>query len=97
MIKTKSEISAIMDFLDWLENIKGNAKDGIILVHHESRKVNSPILLDVLIKYKLLERFKKTVKGFVNGFDVANNKCASTLRAFSLRTLSRIFLDQVNK
>ncbi|KAK0076272.1 hypothetical protein PV326_010916 [Microctonus aethiopoides] len=94
VIKTKSEISAIMDFLDWLENIKGNAKDGIILVHHESRKVNSPILLDVLIKYKLLERFKKTVKGFVNGFDVANNKCASTLRAFSLRTLSRIFLDQ---
>ncbi|KAK0080398.1 hypothetical protein PV325_014016 [Microctonus aethiopoides] len=49
---------------------------------------------NVLIKYKLLERFKKTVKGFVNGFDVANNKCASTLRAFSLRTLSRIFLDQ---
>ncbi|XP_034939274.1 maternal protein exuperantia-like [Chelonus insularis] len=94
VLKTKSEISAISDFLSWLEEIKKDNEDGIILVHHESRKVIPVMLLDSLMKYKLLERFKKTVKGFVNGFDVATSKCANTLQAFSLRTLSHTLLNE---
>ncbi|XP_015122085.1 maternal protein exuperantia [Diachasma alloeum] len=94
VLKTKSEISAITDFLDWLEEVKGDAADGVILIHHESRKVIPAMLLASLIKFNLLERFKKTVKGFANGFNIANVKCANTIRAFSLRTLSRVLLDQ---
>ncbi|XP_011298567.1 maternal protein exuperantia [Fopius arisanus] len=93
-LKTKSEISAITDFLDWLEEVKGDAVDGLILIHHESRKVIPAMLLASLSKFNLLERFKKTVKGFANGFNIANVKCANTIRAFSLRTLSRVLLDQ---
>ncbi|CAD6201303.1 GSCOCG00000104001-RA-CDS [Cotesia congregata] len=93
-LKTKSEISALTDFLEWLEKIQGDAKDGVILVHHEPRKFIPSLVLSSLIKFKLLERFKKTVKGFLNGYDVASCKCASTLQSFSLRTLSQKLLDQ---
>ncbi|XP_063980934.1 maternal protein exuperantia [Diachasmimorpha longicaudata] len=94
VLKTKSEISAITDFLDWLEEVRSNAVDGVILIHHESRKVIPAMLLASLIKFDLLERFKKTVKGFANGFNIASVKCSDTIRAFSLRTLSRVLLNQ---
>ncbi|XP_057323152.1 maternal protein exuperantia isoform X1 [Microplitis mediator] len=94
VLKTKSEISALHDFLTWLETVQGDAKDGVILVHHEPRKVIPSLVLSSLMKYKLLDRFKTTVKGFINGFEVASCKCANTLQAFSLRTLSRVLLNQ---
>lgn len=94
-MKTKSEISALIDFLTWLEKVQGDAKDGVILVHHEPRKVIPSLVLSSLMKYKLLDRFKATVKGFINGFEVASCKRANTLQAFSLRTLSRVLLNQV--
>ncbi|KAK2581079.1 hypothetical protein KPH14_006121 [Odynerus spinipes] len=35
VLKTKSEVSALIDFLTWLESVKGDATDGIILLYHE--------------------------------------------------------------
>lgn len=93
VLKTKSEISGLSDFIQWLENVKGNSADGVILVSHELRKVAAPLLLEALYKYNLLERFSAVVKGFVNGYRVAEIKCAKTVRSFSLRTLSRVLLN----
>jgi len=93
MLKTKSEISGLSDFIQWLENIKGNAVDGVILVSYEPRKVAAPLLLEALHKYNLLERFSAVVKGFANGYSMAEIKCAKTVRSFSLRTLSRVLLN----
>lgn len=93
MLKTKSEISGLSDFIQWLEKVKGNSADGVILVSHELRKVAAPLLLEALYKYNLLERFSAVVKGFVNGYRVAEIKCAKTVRSFSLRTLSRVLLN----
>lgn len=93
VLKTKSEIFGLSDFIQWLEDIKGNARDGVILVSHEPRKVAAPLLLEALYKYNLLERFSAIVKGFANGYKVAEIKCAKTVHSFSLRTLSRVLLN----
>ncbi|KOC61071.1 Maternal protein exuperantia [Habropoda laboriosa] len=94
VLKSKSEVSALAEFLTWLESIRGDATDGIILVYHEPRKIIPAMLLESLKKYNLLERFKEIVKGFANGFNIAEVKCASTIHAFTLRTLSRTLLNQ---
>ncbi|XP_014473759.1 PREDICTED: maternal protein exuperantia [Dinoponera quadriceps] len=93
VIKSKSEVSALTDFLSWLETEKGDA-DGIILVYHEPRKVIPAMLLESLKKYDLVDRFKKTVKGFANGFNIAEQKCANSVHVYSLRTLSRTLLKK---
>lgn len=94
ILHTKSALSALNEFLSWLEVVKGDAADGIVLVYHESREVIPAILLESLSKYKLLARFKKSVKGFVNVYTVAKAKCSSALRTFSLRTLSPVLLNK---
>ncbi|XP_012273305.1 maternal protein exuperantia [Orussus abietinus] len=94
MLKTKSEVSALTDFLTWLESVKGDAVDGIILVYHEPRKVIPAMLCESLKKYNLLDKFNQIVKGFANGFNIAEAKCTGTVNTFSLRTLSRVLLDK---
>lgn len=96
MIKSKSEVSALIDFLTWLESVKDTA-DGVILVYHEPRKVIPAMLLESLKKYDLLDRFKRSVKGFANGFSIAEEKYATSAHIFSLRTLSRTLLNKVIK
>lgn len=91
-VKTKSEISALTDFLQWLEDIKGNS-DGVILIYHEVRKTAPGILLEALRRYQLVERFENTVKGFANGFHIAQAKCSNATKSFSLRVLSKILLN----
>ncbi|KAL0114564.1 hypothetical protein PUN28_011695 [Cardiocondyla obscurior] len=94
VIKSKSEVSALTDFLSWLETVRENAADGVILVYHEPRKVIPAMLLESLKKYDLVDRFKQTVKGFANGFNIAEDKCANSAHIFSLRTLSRTLLKK---
>jgi hypothetical protein len=54
ILKTKSEISALQEFLDWLRIAKG-VKDGVVLVCHEpTRKVLIPLLLEALYRYNLV-------------------------------------------
>lgn len=93
-IKTKSAASALTDFILWLENNRGDASDGIILVYHEFRKSAPAMLLEALNQYSLLERFKEVVKGFANGFDVAEAKCAKTMKSFSLRMMAKVLLNK---
>lgn len=93
-IKTKSAASALTDFILWLESNRGDAADGIILVYHEFRKSAPAMLLEALRQYSLLERFKEVVKGFTNGFDVAEAKCAKTMKSFSLRMMSKVLLNK---
>jgi maternal protein exuperantia len=68
VIKTKTEIAALMDFLEWIEALE--KKDGVIFVYHEQKKFIPLMIIEALRKYRLLERFEKTVKSFVNGFDL---------------------------
>ena len=52
MLKTKSEVSAITDFLDWLESVcKKNDKKGVLLICHENYKFNPHLLIKSLLKY----------------------------------------------
>lgn len=96
-LKTKSEISALVDFLTWLEQTKGDATDGIILVYHEVRNMAPGKLLDALRRYNLLDRFTAVVKGFANSYALTEAKCAQTVKSFSLRILSRVLLDKEEK
>jgi len=91
ILKTKSEISAVTDFVQWLEGLKA---EGIILVTHEPRKTVPPFLLEVLRKYNLYERFTAVVKGFANSFVFAEQKCAQTVKSYSLYTLGKVLLDK---
>ena len=63
ILKTKSEVSALQDFIDWLKEAKSiSGKDGILLACHEpNRKVLVPLLLEALYKYNLLDQFNETV------------------------------------
>ncbi len=55
ILKTKSEVSALQDFIDWLKVAKGS-KDGVLLVCHEpTRKVLVPLLLEALYRYNLVK------------------------------------------
>lgn len=93
-VKTKSEVSALTDFLNWLEGNRGDAKDGIILIYHEFRKTSPGMLLEALRRYNLIDRFSKIVKGFANGFNVSAAKCKNTTKSFSLRVMSRMLLNK---
>ncbi|KAK9873246.1 hypothetical protein WA026_021734 [Henosepilachna vigintioctopunctata] len=93
-LKSKSEISALTDFLKWLEENRGDASDGIILIYHEIKKVSPGMLLEALRRYNLLERFNNVVKGFANGYQIASAKCGNTTKAFTLRIMAKILLNE---
>lgn len=95
IIKSKSEIAALKDFLDWLEALKAkdNSSQGIILVYYEERKFIPYMVLESLKKYNLLDRFLNTVKSFANGIDLAKTNPDKALQHFSLRKLSKHLKD----
>lgn len=92
-VKTKSELSALQDFLQWLEEAKGDS-DGVILVYHEFRKASPGMLLEALRRRNMLEQFNNLVKGFANSFNIAQAKCANTTKSFSLRVMSKVLLNK---
>lgn len=94
-LKTKSEISALTDFVQWLETVKGEA-DGVILIFHEVRKTTPGMLLEALRRNNLLERFEKICKGFANGFSVAKAKCQSSTKTYNLRVMGKVLLGRDN-
>ncbi|XP_046403095.1 maternal protein exuperantia-like isoform X2 [Ischnura elegans] len=93
VLKTKSEVSALTDFIQWLSEAKGD-KDGVVLLKHENRKIMTPLLLEALGKYNLMDDFRKVVVGFADGYAFAENKCAKSVRYFTLRTLTSILLHR---
>lgn len=68
MIKTKTEVAALNEFLDWIESL--DKKDGIIFVYHEQKKFIPMMIIEALRKYRLMDRFEKVVKSFVNGYEL---------------------------
>ncbi|XP_033249239.1 maternal protein exuperantia-2-like isoform X1 [Drosophila miranda] len=68
IIKSKSEVAALMDFLNWLETLvaKQPNKEGIVMLYHDERKFIPYMILVALKKYSLIDRFNRTVKAFAN-------------------------------
>lgn len=99
IIKSKSEIAALKDFLDWLEALKAKdaALQGIILVYHEERKFIPYMILESLKKYNLLDRFLNTVKSFANGFNLAKANADESLQHYTLRKLSKVLSAKVHE
>jgi len=97
ILKTKSEVSALQDFISWLGRAKGD-REGVILICHEpQRKVLVPLLLEALYKYNLLPAFANVVKGFCNTSSVVSelgNK--EKITSLSLRSLCKTVLGDTN-
>ncbi|XP_002133950.2 maternal protein exuperantia-2 [Drosophila pseudoobscura] len=68
IIKSKSEVAALMDFLNWLETLlaKQPNKEGIVMLYHDDRKFIPYMILEALKKYSLIDRFNRSVKAFAN-------------------------------
>lgn len=86
ILKTKSEVSALQDFISWLKEAKERAKaEGVILVCHEpARKVLIPLFLEALRRYNLLDSFKDVVVSFANSVKVVE-KFADSEKVTSYR------------
>ncbi|KAK7870886.1 hypothetical protein R5R35_005480 [Gryllus longicercus] len=94
VLKTKCLVAALAEFLQWLEGLKAKTSDGVILIFHEARKVSVPILLQAVRKYNFMEKFTAVVKGFVNGYSVAEVMCTNHICSVSLKTLSKTLLHE---
>ncbi|XP_030763995.1 maternal protein exuperantia [Sitophilus oryzae] len=94
-LKTKSEISALTDFVQWLEKVKGDA-EGVILIFYELKKSVPGMLLEALRRNNLLERFEKICKGFANGYSIAKTKCQSSTKTHNLKVMVQILLGREN-
>ncbi len=72
ILKTKSEVSALQDFISWLKEARDKTKtEGVILICHEPlRKVLIPMFLEALRRYDLMESFKEVVVAFANSVKV---------------------------
>lgn len=85
VIKTKTEIATLMEFLAWLEKVNGNNSNGIIFVYHEPIKFVPYMMIEIMKKYNLWDRFGKIVKGFINGYDTIDDEVKSkSLKFLSL-------------
>lgn len=95
VVRTKTEVAAINEFLDQLEKLKeaDAGSNGIILMFHEARKFIPYMVIEALKKYNLLERFLKTVKSMVNTYQIAVDKLGKTIKFFSLRQIAKVVLD----
>jgi maternal-effect protein exuperantia len=101
ILKTKSEVSALQEFIDWLRDSadkSGCSSSGVLLACHEpTRKVLVPLLLEALVKYNLVEEFCSVVKGFVNGAAVVQKYGdMQKVTSFSLRSLCKTVLADTN-
>ncbi|XP_058836329.1 maternal protein exuperantia [Topomyia yanbarensis] len=96
VVKTKTEVSALNEFISWLEERyrEDEGSDGIVLIYHEQRKFVPYMVIEALKKYNLLDRFAATVKSFANGFKLAEEKCSKTIKYFSIRQLAKLVLDE---
>lgn len=94
ILKTKSEISALTEFLSWLEQIHGQSGPGIILLNYEMFKLAPSLLLEALRKYQLLDRFSAVVKGFGDCYSLVKQKCDQTLNSFTLRVSTKVLLNK---
>jgi len=99
ILKTKSEVSALQDFIAWLQGLKAAAgSEGVILACHEpQRKVLVPLLLEALYKYSLLPSFSSVVSGFCNTAPLVSSLGdKAKITSLSLRSLCKTVLGDTN-
>ena len=85
ILKTKSEISALQDFLQFLKDAQDKSGKKIILVCHEpARKVLIPLFLEAIRKYDLFEELSQVVVAFANSVKIVE-KFAETGKVTSYR------------
>lgn len=96
VVKTKTEVSALNEFITWLEERlrEDEGSDGVVLIYHEQRKFVPYMVIEALKKYNLLDRFTATVKSFANGFKLAEQKCTKTIKYFSIRQLADLVIGE---
>jgi len=94
ILKTKSEVSALQDFISWLGRARGQT-DGVILICHEpERKVLVPLLIQALHKYNLIDSFNSVVKGFCNSSEaISDLGDQDKITSLSLRSLCKTVLS----
>ncbi len=101
ILKTKSEVSALQEFIEWLRRSaekEGRGEHGVLLACHEpTRKVLVPLLLEAVSKYNLADEFSAVVKGFVNGVSLVQRfGDMQRVTSFSLRSLCKTVLGDTN-
>ncbi|XP_023333544.1 maternal protein exuperantia-1 [Eurytemora carolleeae] len=97
VLKTKTEISGLKDFLNWLEKA-GAGTDGVILTSHEQdRKILVPLFIKSLERSHLLQQCSDIIKGFCNSTDVISSISNKELiTSLSLRSLCKTVLRDTN-
>lgn len=95
VVRTKTEVAALNDFLTQLEKLKeaDTGSNGIILLFHEARKFVPYMVIEALKKYNLLDKFLVTVKSMVNTHPITMEKLGKTIKYFSLRQISKEVLN----
>lgn len=95
VVKTRSEIAALLNFLDWIEKLRkaDNGSQGVILLYHEERKFIPYMILEAFKKYNLTSRLLSSVRSFTNGYEFASAKCVNTVKYLNLRQLSKVLLN----
>lgn len=100
ILKTKSEVSALQDFISWLKEAQEKTKsDGVILVCHEpARKVLVPLFIEALRRYDLFESFGEVVVAFANSVKVVEKYAGDSgkVTSYSLRSLCKTILNNTN-
>lgn len=99
ILKTKSEVSALQDFITWLKEAQVKTQsDGIILVSHEpARKVLIPLFLEAIRRYDLFGAFSDVVVAFANSVKVVEQFADSDkVTSFSMRSLCKTLLNNTN-
>jgi len=98
ILKTKSEVSALQDFISWLGEQKTPDSAGVVLLSHEpARAVLVPLLLEALLKYGLLEAFSAVVVGFCNTSTLVKQLGdKDKITSLSLRSLCKTVLQDTN-
>ncbi|XP_055376728.1 maternal protein exuperantia-1 [Condylostylus longicornis] len=96
IVKSKSEIASLNDFLDWLHVLVKTDPNssGVILIYHEERKFVPYMIIEAIKRYNLTERFLTIVKAFANGYEFAKLKCSGNLKIYSIRRLSKTLLNK---
>ena len=90
-------MSALQDFISWLESCRGSSEGVLLVAHEPQRKVVVPLLLEALAKYRLEESFKAVVSGFVSSSDAIEALGDSnTITSLSLRSLCKTVLGDTS-
>lgn len=97
ILKTKSEVSALQDFISWLGRAKGDSDGVILLCHEPERKVLVPLLLQALYKYNLVSAFSEVVAGFCNTPEaISELGDRARITSLSLRSLCKTVLEDTS-